>query len=287
MQYFEGENSTCQPRSDCCDICKLKYDSLAQYEDLDSEGRFDYTKDAVSLLQVTALFHGFCRPGDVIAVVTGRGVRHVKQFHSHSLFGIGKYKSKDYWHALAELLEYHKFLCRQMKTAQCSFSYPYATIALTQKSNAFLLAVLVPASMLLKPTHSLLKFLRKKQVGPLYESNLDGIASTLTAPFPCIKTNSSAADLKHALYQCRTELANSANVMPYMVASNHVIEQISRIQPLSMIELCAAKIDGQPEAKILKFGPSLLRCVLKHKNLLPDVDTLRQVILFKNVSCLK
>lgn len=92
--------------------------------------------------------------------------------------------------------------------------------------------------------------------------------------------------MQEALYQCRTELAISFNVMPYMIASNEVLDQIALIQPSNMNEL-HAKIDGQSEAKILKFRPSLLGCVFKHKNLLSDVDSLRLVILLTTVYFLK
>lgn len=281
LQYFEGANSTSLPRSNCCDNCQrslLKDDALAQYEDLDIEYRFDYTKDATSLLQVIALFDGYCGLGKSIAIITGISTQHVKQFHTHSLFGIGRYKSGEYWHALAELLENNEFLSRQ-----CA---PYPTIALTQKGKSWLLACLHPAAMLLKPTKSLLQFLRKKRVDHLYETTVHGMATTLTTPFPYMKTKSSCADLEHALYQCRSDLAGIFNVMPYMIASNKVIAHIASIQPLNMDELRAAQIDGQSEAQILQFGPSLLLCVLKHKNHLPEVDSL-VIILLNSVNFLK
>lgn len=269
LKYFEGDNANCQPRSDCCDNCRQKSNILVvEYEDLDSEGRFDYGTDSVALLQVINLFNGHSGLGKPLAVIRGSKVQDVKKYHNHSLFGIGKYKSEEFWQAMAELLEQHTFLYRQRVQNQQSF--PYMTIKSTQTANTWLLCG--NRSLLLKPPENMLKFLRKKTP--------NAVASSSVVSFPSINIKRSAMDLQQALLLCRTELAGKCDVMPYMIASNSALDQLARIQPLNMNELRLAKIDGLSESKILQFGPSFLQCILKNKNLLPDNDSFKLVNIF-------
>lgn len=269
MKYFEGVNATCQPRLDCCDNCRRQLqssNSLAEYEELDSEGRFDYSKDSAALLQVINLFEGYAGTGKPLAVIRGSKAQNVQKYHNHSLFGIGKLKSEEYWHAMAELLENHKFLIRQYKQ---SSTFSYMAIKSTQKAHAWLLGGC--KSLLLKPPQNMLKFLRKKRP--------NAVASSSAVSFPSINIKHSAKDLEQALFLCRTKLAGKFDVMPYMIASNQALDQLARIQPLNINELRVAKIDGLSEAKIQNFGPSFLQCILQSKNLLPGNDSIKVVII--------
>lgn len=267
MKYFEGVSATCKPRLDCCDNCRRELKgSNSVYEELDSEGRFDYSKDAAALLQVIDLFQGYTGPSKPIAVIRGSRTQNVKRYHNHKLFGIGKYKSEEYWQAMTELLENHKFLFRELVKNRFS-SFGYMTIKLTQKANDWLFGG--SASLLLKPPVNMLKFLRK--------NTPEAVASSSAVSFPSINIKRGSMDLQQALFLCRTELASKFEVMPFMIASNQAIDQLARIQPLNMIELRVANIDGLSESKILKFGPSFLQCILQHKNLLPDNDSFKLV----------
>lgn len=266
LKYFEGANATCQPRLDCCDNCRRQSPIVADYEELDSEGRFDYTKDSSALLRVINLFNGYTGLNKPLAVIRGSKTQIVKNYHNHPLFGIGKYKSEEYWQAMAELLESHKFLLRKMVQNQHS-SFPYTTIESTEKANVWLLGG--SNSLLLKPPDNMLKFLRKKTP--------DVVASSPAVSFPSINIKRSAMDLRQALLLCRTVLASMDDVMPYMIASNYALDQLARIQPLNMNELRVAKIDGLSEPKIQRFGPSFLQRILQFKNLLPDTDSSKLV----------
>lgn len=59
----------------------------------------------------------------------------------------------------------------------------------------------------------------------------------------------------------RGKLADDLDVIPYMVASNIALDQIVERKPQTLEELRSCKLDGFYEAKYLRFGRDILKCV--------------------------
>ena len=68
----------------------------------------------------------------------------------------------------------------------------------------------------------------------------------------------------------RAELATKNDCMPYMIASNMALTQMSTIRPLNLDEMKAARIDGFNDAKIHKFGKEFLKIIQEKLSYLPS-----------------
>lgn len=272
LEYFEDPQNIV-PCNECCDNCRkslrAKTDT-ALYEDLDINGLFDYGKDANDLLQVIHLFNGHSGLTKPLAVLLGSRVQKIQKYHKHLLFGRGKYKSEEYWKLLSELLQRNDFLIMDtVASSHIKGSFAFPIVKLSAKANTWLHTNGTPTpSLLLKPPQQMMQFLRKKIIAPLYDT---AIPNTSTMKQSTLVPNkpATAIELNAALFLCRCKLATQYNIMPYMVASNLALDQLSRWQPLNIDEMSKLHIDGFSVAKIIKFGPAFIMCIIQHKRLLP------------------
>lgn len=211
------------------------------------------------------MFNGWSGYAKPIALLRGSQSQTIKKYHSHPLHGKGRFKSEDYWHALADQLERLSFFEKKSmrNVQQNTFGH---TIKVTWVCDKWLNA---NEMLKLKPTDQMYKFLPKKRTAPLYD-----VSSTASHGLPGMldavvdtKTNADK-QLKDSLAMMRTALAAQFGTMPYLIASNLALDQIAAVQPLSLDEIRAAKIDGMSEAKIVKFGQKFVTCILKWKRFL-------------------
>lgn len=259
LQYFEGENVTCTPRLNCCDNCRrgsIATDITNIYKNLDENGLYDFTADARLLVEALKLFNGWSGYSKPISLLRGSHSQAIKKYHGHPLHGRGKFKSEDFWQALADQLErlsfFEKVSLRNVQ--QKAFGH---TIKLTQKAEIWLNA---NETLALKPTDQMLKFLPKKHASPEKSTKL-------LQSIP-IMAKATTTDLKNSLLLVRIALASQYDTKPYVIASNLALEQIADKQPLSLDDMRAAKIDGFSEAKIIKFGQKFITAILKWKRFL-------------------
>lgn len=277
LKYFEGAGvaATVAPHSNCCDNCRISATtSTVQFENVDDEGRYDYTTEAEIFLRVCDLMNGHSGLNKIVSIIRGSNQRNISSYHGHQLHGAGKQISEDYWRALSQLLVSLEFLSSEK--VRMNF-YSYEAIELTTKAKSWLSNA--KRSLLMRPPNQMVKFLKRKSVVPLFDiSGSAGTTTTTSKSFPEI--GGSQDNLAHKLQMCRFNLAAKYDVMPYMIASNLALAQLERLQPLTLNELVAGKLDGFSAVKIQKFGPALLRCLMEHKKLLPAGSA------FVLVSCL-
>ncbi|XP_046391204.1 Werner syndrome ATP-dependent helicase-like [Ischnura elegans] len=288
----------------CCDNCnrKASYSSIGididKSSGLDECGRYDFSEDANLMMGAVNALGG--RFGLTIPILFLRGSKSNRLNDHHSkdpLFGKGKHKTEAYWKNLGRLLIRAGYLeeC-ESKPFRGGFgkkSFPYATVNTSLKGEKFLklfrkegnqaknkILLVPPANMLdtIKDTHS------KAQRSRTYEPILLPTFSADNIFTESVTNESTSNDtpvskdeqiLQHKLYgelmELRNHLALMSNCMPYMVASDKSLVDMTRFCPSTVGNLSG--VDGFNQARIDKFGSPLVDKVLdfcKHNGLKLD-----------------
>lgn len=197
-------------------------------------------------------------------MIRGSQSQTIKKYHSHPLHGKGRFKSEEYWQALADQLERLSFFEKKSmrNVQQNTFGH---TIKVTTIGDNWLNA---NKPLKLQPTDQMFKFLPKKKTAPLYDVSATAQELPRMLKSVGVETKDDDKQLKDSLGMMRTALATQFDTMPYLIASNLALDQIAAVQPLSLNEMRSAQIDGMSEAKIVKFGQKFITCILKWKRFL-------------------
>ncbi|KAM7349169.1 bifunctional 3'-5' exonuclease/ATP-dependent helicase WRN-like isoform 2-T2 [Cochliomyia hominivorax] len=260
LEYFgDDEAKNLQTRRDCCDNCFLisnNVDYRAIYEGLDNDGFLDITEDALIFLTLVRDLKGRFGLGKVILILRGSKRQEIpKQYHKHGLFGKGSKKPEAWYKILSENLQQKGFIKNITKH---SANGSYYLLDITKTAENWLdTAMNKREPIKIKPYSDILKFLQPKKAIP------PSVQQLKSSNVPIANDDK----LMTALIKLRGELAHDLDVMPYMIASNKAINQIIENKPKTLEDLKACKLDGFYEAKYLRFGNDILKCILKTLNL--------------------
>lgn len=287
LQYFEGAETKCQKRKNCCDNCERNMQSTKdcdKYEGLDQEGRYDFTEDAKKLIGTIQLYKGLKGVNASVLTLRGSKAKSVPDFaQRHPLFSSGKDKPEEWWKSLAILLERESLLKKEtIKNgygSQPKFKIAMQRIFATHKGVNWLQS---PTPLKLTPAAEMFPILQRKKA----PSTSDPSTST-SGTFNSSQGDKLKQELVQVLLQKRAEIATSLDIMPYMVASNSSLYQIACARPLNLDEFRAAKPDGFNEAKIAKFGPKFLQAIHAKLKYVPsksgETKTMRELLRYNPV----
>ncbi|XP_071445936.1 bifunctional 3'-5' exonuclease/ATP-dependent helicase WRN-like [Hetaerina americana] len=278
----------------CCDNCsrKVSYGNMGVDIDkatgLDELGRFDFTEDAKLILGAVKALNGRFGLTIPILLLCGSKSNKLNDYHmKEPLFGKGKSKAEAYWKNLGRLLVRTGYLeecgSKPFKGGFGKKSFPYATVNTSDKGEQFLklsdkggkvaeknkILLVPPASML----DSIKAMNRKDRKAKSYipvslpSFSADNIFSE-NASNDSVSGAPSASEgekvLQHNLYaeliELRNHLAVINNCMPYMVASDKSLVDMTKLRPSSCKNL--GRVDGFNEARIKKFGSALVDTVV-------------------------
>ncbi|XP_063232797.1 bifunctional 3'-5' exonuclease/ATP-dependent helicase WRN-like [Bacillus rossius redtenbacheri] len=296
LSHFEGRDRAVdagRPITQlCCDNCTKKFLMKGRVEGsdfLEANGTYNFSADAKLLLGAVAHFNG--RMGITTPIMFLRGSKNKKireEEYSHQLYGKGKDKPEAWWKGIGRLLLRNGYL----QEASASFysgrgfkSFPLVTIGISQEGKDLLskLQVSEKASLYLTPTPDLLEVLkqkRKPQVPAPSAAVPAHLPNTWIGPHEVVnkvedgsgenkvedgsaeseEANVEEKTLQNVLYKeliaLRNVIANDNSCMPYMVASNKALLELSKMRPSRREYLM--KVDGFMQAKINKFGAALI-----------------------------
>ncbi|XP_030753566.1 Werner syndrome ATP-dependent helicase-like [Sitophilus oryzae] len=273
LAYFEDNSNLDLPvRANCCDNCSKKLDTSNStiYEGLDSLGMYDYTDDATNFLSaVKALDESYGVGVYTLFLKGSQGSKIQEKYKKHPKYGVGRNKSVDWWKAIANYLEIKKFL---IKHSIKKGTFSYFTIGLGKDGNQFLNSDC--RKLVDYPTPDLVKLLKKKTQASKWIDTESPSTSLNKVIKNDINVNSNLSEedentnpenvaeiLKkyNKLLNRRRELASAANIMPYMIASNSVLMEIAKKNPLTLKHLKELQIEGFTETQINKFGDHFLK----------------------------
>ncbi|XP_037782725.1 Werner syndrome ATP-dependent helicase homolog isoform X2 [Penaeus monodon] len=118
LSHFTSRPPDQTPKSDCCDNCTriLSGGGVSKGQSrveaaLDTEGKYDFTVDAVNLLKAADGCNGQCAIGSLILVLKGSNNQRVRpQWKRIESFGAGKKRNESYWKALCKMLVFAGYL---------------------------------------------------------------------------------------------------------------------------------------------------------------------------------
>ncbi|XP_060534740.1 bifunctional 3'-5' exonuclease/ATP-dependent helicase WRN-like [Cylas formicarius] len=266
LSHFENDPSLELPdRDNCCDNCDRKQKSSCEsalYEGLNKQGLYDFTDDAVLFL--TAVNSTGGRFGLNLCVLFIRGSKTAKLecFRLKEGFGKGADKPDSWWKGIAAILIQRNFLFGRTQSSL----FGACTYQVTSVGNTFLESVSRGEKLMAPPSKELIPLLKKSRQAESgwvsAEGGEEASSSTQVLDNPPEESKMETDErLKcyRLLINERNRLASINDVMPYTVASNAALMQIAKHKPKDLEQLRKLQVEGFTEAKLLKFGPDLLK----------------------------
>lgn len=289
LSYFEGRNPEEVVKPDCCDNCSRRLESRSNfsYEGLDQNGNYDFSEDAKKyLLAVESLKERYGHGVYGLFLKGSKSAKIKPSMQGLPGYGLGRDKSEEWWKAIGNFLQTKSYL---ESVVQSGSGYAYSIVKLTQSGQRFLNQ---SQKLIAPPSADLLKlFKRKPEPSTGWVSSRP--SSTITRP----KQEDSDSDhsqnysqnetqeqlqerlqLYRLLKNCRTQLASTSNCMPYMVASDFVLMEISKHKPRTVDALLHLQIEGFNEAKVEKFSQQLLDVVKNNTQSESTKPTIQQIL---------
>lgn len=254
LEYFQSETSTIFSRIDCCDNCRsgnsnIRYDEV--YEGVTADGKYDFTDDAMLLLQATKL----TKSANLASLLLyGKGEKKIDSYKKNELFGKGKLKNKNYWPTLVQQLKTDRLL------EIVKLPPPYHNKLCIAANGTDWLERMPKERLMLKPINEMHEFFRKKK-GAIMNKNLNTLQIKSTTNL--LEATINDKELEHVLLSVRTQLALDTDCTPFLVASNSAIQEMVKTKPMTIYEFKEAIIDGFSIAKISKFASQFVQAIKK------------------------
>ncbi|XP_066159065.1 ATP-dependent DNA helicase RecQ-like [Euwallacea fornicatus] len=285
LSYFEGNPSLkLQKRKNCCDNCaKQTGQKFSMYEGLDESGNYDFTNDALKYLSAVKAMNGQYGHGTYILFLRGSmSARVAPRFRSHPCFGSGRDKPDEWWKAIGQFLDMKNFL-RQIKKQNQTFGY--FIVQISQEGSDFLTQG--TRKLIAQPTAEIADQLKKKHqpsgwlsFNKPFSCGVPSAACTSRKVLELSQTESERTEAAteteeekderkkfyRLLRNCRSQIADANNCMPYMVVSDFVLMEMAKHTPTSIELLKLLRIEGLSETKIDKFGQQLINIIKNNIN---------------------
>ncbi|EFA09584.2 bifunctional 3'-5' exonuclease/ATP-dependent helicase WRN isoform X2 [Tribolium castaneum] len=281
LEFFEDEVGEDKPKQRCCDVCTQKlYDNRTdqeKYEGLDEKGRYDFTEDAKKFLKTVALFGGKCGLTTYILFLRGsQSTRLTEDKRKHPLNGCGKDQSEEWWKCIAKILTAEN--CLSEKNQKLSSGFTYQALSLTNKGQSMING---SEKLLIPPPSTVLTLLKQKPAKESVWLTTRPVNTPSTSKQPENTETPEEIEQRMSLYRKlldqRTDIAAKLDCMPYMVASNTVLMEMSKCKPKTIADLRTLNLEGFPEAKILKFGAAFLGVIARQLKL--NKPKIREILL--------
>lgn len=230
------------------------------YQGMDDAGHYDFTDSAQ--LYLTAL-NLTSKASVAVGVLKGSMAKGSDNFKNHKLFGAGKLRPKGYWEAIQLQLRNDHLLTTKVLPA------PYRPITVISQQGLTWLRAGTKERLMLKAIPEMYQFIpRKRKIAQILNNN-NTSASTSSKAATTAESNTAETvvmndkNLESILLSIRSALAEKANCMPFVVASNAAITQMVEKKPVSVKEFKSAIIDGFSVAKIEKFAMAFVEGIVK------------------------
>lgn len=279
LTYFgdpKADSLTIRPN--CCDNCDtmlVNKESPLEYEELSSEGLYDFGPDTRLLMNAIKACSHY---GITMPIMLLRG-SHAKKMTNHllrhALHGKGSHKADTWWRAVSDILNQNGYI--QISTMRIEGAGPFAKrtqVSVTVEGQRWLIGG-EDKPLWIKPKREMLAFFRvkrkdvEKKMIPLEELRKKPMAKLLMNANE--GSSATAEDLMKArektyeeefrkrLFSFRLELANSMDVMPYMIVSEKCLQQMVDKPPVDIDSL--DNYDGLSESKIALFGTRFIQFI--------------------------
>ncbi|XP_017784476.1 PREDICTED: Werner syndrome ATP-dependent helicase-like [Nicrophorus vespilloides] len=264
LDYFGDSNYQVADESACCDNC-LKKIIDPNFE----ENRLvDFTEDSRVLLNgMDGMGGKFGLEKYALFLRGSYSSKLSAQLKQHPLHGSGKYKSEGWWKALAIQLCNEGSIVKEF-VKKSTFSY--STFVVSDKGYRFLNDK--NAKLLLEPIPEIKLLLPRTSIDFRIEE-AESIPQTVAVTHPLetvVACGSSLQnfgkrveseeerkkrmDIYSILMSKRLDIASDLDCMPYMVASNEALLNMSEKKPINVAQFREHNYDGFNDNKIEKFA---------------------------------
>ncbi|KAK4288530.1 hypothetical protein Pmani_038442 [Petrolisthes manimaculis] len=118
ISHFTSVSPSTTPKPNCCDVCTRRLagenvdKGLSRVEGaLDSDGKYDFTEDALKLIKTAQGCLGMCAVGSLVLILRGSSSQRVKpHWKNRSEYGSGANRADSYWKTLCKMLVFDEYL---------------------------------------------------------------------------------------------------------------------------------------------------------------------------------
>ncbi|KAK3858350.1 hypothetical protein Pcinc_035461 [Petrolisthes cinctipes] len=118
ISHFTSLSPSTTPKPNCCDMCTRRLagenvgKGMSRVEGaLDSDGKYDFTEDALKLIKTAQGCFGMCAVGSLVLILRGSSSQRVKpHWKKMNEYGSGANRADSYWKALCKMLVFGGYL---------------------------------------------------------------------------------------------------------------------------------------------------------------------------------
>lgn len=297
LSYFEDvtlstTSDTNIIRTDCCDNCT----NNQKTDKFQPDNNVDLTEDILLVLKCAQALGGYFGLVAIVNFICGKKNDKLSKYKTHTLYGKGDYNTETFWKALGKLCLRESLLkqnpCTSFKEGS-TFSFPISTVAVSDKGYEFI-KYGKKSGILIDPSLDVLKLFKSKSAIKFKDAHKSCDTLDIKLKYqreekisqltPSTQNYSSQqpienTELENTIYSTlvmyRTTLAQQSDCMPYMIANNKMLIDVSKLKPKNVSEL--KNVEGFTEAKIDRFGQAIVDKVIEVCNTYPEESKTEKV----------
>ncbi|XP_013380604.1 Werner syndrome ATP-dependent helicase isoform X3 [Lingula anatina] len=274
ISHFEQKayKSSVEGTEDCCDNCRRRLRNKAQ--GIISVVKTDMSKEAKDLLTAIQITGEKCGITTPILFLRGSSSKKLSNYYtSRPEFGMGKYRTENWWKAFARQLVTEGYLVEKVLQAT---SFTYTAMELSCKARDWLSHAVVSGSngpkLMIEPNMEVVTYEKEKEkecipkprilpmvpTGTWLSSRDLGLTPVARATVQIDpREQKLQGELYAMLLTLRNQIAHSeVDIAPYMIANNKNLADMAKIRPCSLESL--KKLEDYPETKVEKYGPKFI-----------------------------
>ncbi|XP_059471989.1 bifunctional 3'-5' exonuclease/ATP-dependent helicase WRN-like [Neocloeon triangulifer] len=291
LTHFEGKSLKLNRHEECCDNC-IQFLKAKDGGKKISADEYDFAQDANIFIKAVQEAQGLSSLSNVVLILRGSNSKKLSGKTSCPSHGAGKHKSERWWKSLGQMLIREKYLDVHTKQFADYGKFPVNYLKVANKGKQFLLNFKEnPLMKLLLEMPRDIKAIvqedghRKERMGSIATTTIikddeDAEINKDLERFRFKKALNWAVKSEHPeeeeeseedskkiqllydeLIKVRSDIASDLDIMPYMIANNKGLLELSKLRPSKKEDL--VKISEFNEAKIAKFGQQLCDIIVK------------------------
>ncbi|XP_013380600.1 Werner syndrome ATP-dependent helicase isoform X1 [Lingula anatina] len=274
ISHFEQKayKSSVEGTEDCCDNCRRRLRNKAQ--GIISVVKTDMSKEAKDLLTAIQITGEKCGITTPILFLRGSSSKKLSNYYtSRPEFGMGKYRTENWWKAFARQLVTEGYLVEKVLQGT---SFTYTAVELSRKAKDWLSHAAVSGSngpkLMIEPNMEVVTYEKEKEKEDIPKPRILPMVPTGTwlssrdlgltpVARATVQIDPREQKLQGELYAMlltlRNQIAHSeVDIAPYMIANNKNLADMAKIRPCSLESL--KKLEDYPETKVEKYGPKFI-----------------------------